>query len=291
MVWTALGAGTADDGSILNMGRTADASGYLANYYRWYGIPEAPFDWYYSFLAHWTAISPSLLGMHLPPLLAGLASWFVLSRVLLPRLGAAVRRSGWAIWAAALVFLAFWLPFNSGLRSETMIVLGSVLTWWAAEQAIATRRLLPAALAAIAAGFTLALAPHGVIAVAILLVSARPLLHILLDRRRRVAGADRGVPRPDAGHCRGGDEDPLPGGAGDQLASGVPALLLHLRHHRRRHTHPPGAGPAPACCADRDRRRPAAPYPHPRSRPRPGVASRRRRRRHPAVAGVHPDQV
>ncbi|MFI8772536.1 arabinosyltransferase domain-containing protein [Gordonia sp. NPDC062954] len=184
MVWTVLGAGTADDGYILNMGRTADASGYLANYYRWYGIPEAPFDWYYSFLAHWSAISPSLLWMHLPPLLAGLASWFVLSRVLLPRLGAAVRRSGWAIWAAALVFLAFWLPFNSGLRSETMIVLGSVLTWWAAEQAIATRRLLPAALAAIAAGFTLALAPHGVIAVAILLVSARPLLHILLDRRR-----------------------------------------------------------------------------------------------------------
>ncbi|MDY6809210.1 MAG: arabinosyltransferase domain-containing protein [Actinomycetota bacterium] len=184
LVWTVLGAGTADDGYILNMGRTADASGYLANYYRWYGIPEAPFDWYYSFLAHWSAISPSLLWMHIPPLLAGLASWFVLSRVLLPRLGGAVRRSGWAIWAAALVFLAFWLPFNSGLRSETMIVLGSVLTWWAAEQAIATRRLLPAALAAIAAGFTLALAPHGVIAVAILLVSARPLLHVLLDRRR-----------------------------------------------------------------------------------------------------------
>ncbi|MEE4023919.1 arabinosyltransferase domain-containing protein [Gordonia sp. PKS22-38] len=184
LVWTVLGAGTADDGYILNMGRTADASGYLANYYRWYGIPEAPFDWYYSLLAQWSSVSTSLLWMHIPPLLAGLASWFVLSRVLLPRLGAAVRRSGWAVWAAATVFLAFWLPFNSGLRSETMIVLGSVLTWWAAEQAIATRRLFPAALAAIAAGFTLALAPQGVIAVAILLVSARPLLRVLLERRR-----------------------------------------------------------------------------------------------------------
>ncbi|WP_232016942.1 arabinosyltransferase domain-containing protein [Gordonia insulae] len=184
LIWALLGAGTADDGYILNMGRTADASGYLANYYRYYGIPEAPFDWYYSFLAHWSGISPSILWMHIPSLIAGLVSWFVLSRVLLPRLGAGVRRSGWAVWAAALVFIAFWLPFNSGLRSEPIIVLGSVLTWWAAERAIATRRLLPAALGALAAGLTLALAPQGVIAVAILLVSARPLLHVLLDRRK-----------------------------------------------------------------------------------------------------------
>lgn len=183
VLWALLGAGTADDGYILNMGRTAGASGYLADYYRFYGIAEAPFDWYYSFLAHWSAVSPSILWMHIPSLVAGLASWFVLSRVLLPRLGSAVRRSGWAIWAAAAVFTAFWLPFCSGLRSESIIVLGSLLTWWAAEQAIATRRLLPAAAAAIAAGFTLALAPQGVIGVAILLVSARPLLRILLDRR------------------------------------------------------------------------------------------------------------
>ncbi|MET9201912.1 arabinosyltransferase domain-containing protein [Gordonia sp. NPDC003585] len=183
LIWLLLGAGSPDDGYILNMGRTADGFGYLANYYRFYGVPEAPFDWYYSFLAHWAAVSPSILWMHIPALIAGLASWFILSRVLLPRLGATVRSSGWALWAAALTFTAFWLPYCSGLRSEGIIVLGSLLTWWAAEQAIDTRRLLPAALAAIAATFTLALAPHGVIGVAILLVAARPLLHILLDRR------------------------------------------------------------------------------------------------------------
>lgn len=184
LVWTFLGAGSPDDGYILNMGRTADASGYLANYYRWYGIPEAPFDWYYSFLAHWSSISTTILWMHIPPLIAGLVSWFILSRVLLPRLGPAVRHNPWAIWAAATVFTSFWLAFCSGLRSEGIIVLGSLLTWWAAEQAIATRRLLPAAIGAITAGFTLALAPHGVIGIAILLVAARPLLHVLLDRRR-----------------------------------------------------------------------------------------------------------
>ncbi|MEO9329216.1 arabinosyltransferase domain-containing protein [Gordonia sp. B21] len=189
VVWLFLGAGSPDDGYILNMGRTADGFGYLANYYRFHGIPEAPFDWYYGFLSVWSSVSPSILWMHIPAMVAGLVSWFVLSRVLLPRLGPAVRRSGWAMWAAALTFTAFWLPFCSGLRSEGIIVLGSLLTWWAAEYAIATRRLLPAALAAATAAFTLAVAPHGVVGVAILLVAARALLHILLDRRTALGGA------------------------------------------------------------------------------------------------------
>lgn len=186
LVWTFLGSGSPDDGYILNMGRTSDTTGYLSNYYRWYDIPEAPFDWYYSLLAQWASISPSILWMQIPSMLAGLASWFILSRVLLPMLGPAIRRNAWAYWAAAGVFGSFWLAFCSGLRSEAMIVLGSLLVWWAAERAILTRRLLPAALAALGAGFTLALAPHGVIAVAILLVSARPMLRVLLGRRHEV---------------------------------------------------------------------------------------------------------
>ncbi|NMO02969.1 arabinosyltransferase [Gordonia sp. TBRC 11910] len=186
VLWALIGAGSPDDGYILNMGRVAVDAGYLPDYYRFFGIAETPFDWYYSFLSHWSAVSPSILWMHIPSLLAGLASWFVLTRILLPRLGPAVRRSGWAQWAAAMTFVAFWLPFCSGLRSEGIIVAGSLLTWWAVEQAIATRRLLPAALAALAAGFTFALAPHGVIGMAILLVAARPMLRILLRRRREV---------------------------------------------------------------------------------------------------------
>ncbi|MBA4024952.1 MAG: arabinosyltransferase [Gordonia sp.] len=184
LIWHFLGAASPDDGYILNMGRASDGAGYLANYYRFYGIAEAPFDWYYSFLAAWSKVSASGLWMHIPSLLAGLASWFILSRVLLPRLGAGVRRSAWSVWAAAAVFTAFWIPFASGLRSESIIILGSLLTWWAVEHAIATRRLLPAALAALVAGFTLALAPQGVIALAVLIVGARPMLRILLERSR-----------------------------------------------------------------------------------------------------------
>ncbi|EGD54082.1 cell wall arabinan synthesis protein [Gordonia neofelifaecis NRRL B-59395] len=184
LLWTFLGAGAPDDGYILNMGRTAGEAGYMSNYYRFYGIAEAPFDWYYSFLALWAKVSPSILWMHIPQLIAGVASWLILSRVVLPHFGKAVAKNAWATWTAGAVFLAFWLPFCSGLRGEAIIVLGSLLTWWATELAITRRRMLPAALAATTAALTLALAPQGVVGVAILLVAARPMLHILIDRRR-----------------------------------------------------------------------------------------------------------
>ncbi|MGB3602336.1 MAG: arabinosyltransferase domain-containing protein [Gordonia sp. (in: high G+C Gram-positive bacteria)] len=194
ILWTFIGAGAPDDGYILNMARTSGDAGYLSNYYRFYGIAEAPFDWYYSFLALWAKISPTILWMHLPQLVAGIASWILISRVVLPRLLDVARTattklerhtaSSWAAWTAGAVFLSFWLPFCSGLRTEAIIVLGSLLTWWATEVAISRKRMLPAALAATTAGFTLALAPQGIVGAAILLVAARPMLHVLVDRRR-----------------------------------------------------------------------------------------------------------
>ncbi len=32
--------------------------GEMANYYRWFGTPEAPFGWYYDLSALWTHMSP-----------------------------------------------------------------------------------------------------------------------------------------------------------------------------------------------------------------------------------------
>ncbi len=183
LIWLFLGAGAPDDGYILNMGRVAHDAGYLPNYYRYFGITEAPFDWYYSFLSVWSSVSTSLLWLHLPSLLAGLASWFLVSRVVLPRLGAAVTTNRWAVTSAAAVFLIFWLPFCSGMRTEGVIVLGSLLTWWAAEKAITGRLLFPAALAALGAALTLTLAPQGVLGLAVLIVCARALVRVLIARR------------------------------------------------------------------------------------------------------------
>lgn len=206
VVWHFLGAGTPDDGYVLNMGRGSAHAGYLLDYYRFFGVPEAPFDWYYTFLADWSHVSAAGIWMRIPSLVAGLISWFVLSRVILPRIGPAVRggsrtlsqrlpgASVWAVWSAAAVFTAFWMAFASGLRSESMIILGSLLTWWGVEQAIATRRMLPAAMAAFVAALTLALAPHGVIAIAMLVAGSAAMLRVLL-RRSNVDSATGGGTR------------------------------------------------------------------------------------------------
>ena len=39
--WHFVGANTADDGYILTMARVSEHAGYMANYYRWFGTPEA----------------------------------------------------------------------------------------------------------------------------------------------------------------------------------------------------------------------------------------------------------
>ena len=41
--WHVFGANTSDDGYLLTMARVAANTDYMANYYRWYGVPEAPF--------------------------------------------------------------------------------------------------------------------------------------------------------------------------------------------------------------------------------------------------------
>jgi arabinosyltransferase A len=124
--------------------------------------------------------------MRLPATLAGIGTWLVISRCMLRRLGpgrGGLAGNRVAVWTAGAVFLAAWLPFNNGLRPEPLIALGTVLTWVLAETAIASRRLVPAAVAIIVAALTATLAPQGLIAVAALLAAARPIARIIARRR------------------------------------------------------------------------------------------------------------
>ena len=66
--WHFVGANTADDGYILTMARVSEHAGYMANYYRWFGTPEAPFGWYYDLLALWAHVSTASVWMRLPTL-------------------------------------------------------------------------------------------------------------------------------------------------------------------------------------------------------------------------------
>ena len=186
--WHIFGANTSDDGFILSMARASEHSGYMANYYRWYGVPEAPFGSpYYDLLSLMTNVSTASIWMRLPALIAGFGIWFVLSRAILPRLGAAIAQHRIAYWTAGFMFLAFWLPYNNGIRPEPIIAFGALLTWALFERAFAQDRFLPAALATITAAFTLTVGPTGLLAVGVFLVSLPGLLQMLDTRTNKMA--------------------------------------------------------------------------------------------------------
>jgi arabinosyltransferase B len=187
VVWHVLGANSSDDGYILGMARVAEHAGYMSNYFRWFGSPEDPFGWYYNVLALMTHVSDASIWIRLPDLLCALVCWLLLSREVLPRLGPAVVGSRAALWAAGLVLLAAWMPFNNGLRPEGQIATGALITYVLIERAISSGRLTPAALAILTAAFTLGIQPTGLIAVAALIAGGRPILRILA-RRRAVVG-------------------------------------------------------------------------------------------------------
>jgi arabinosyltransferase C len=183
--WHFVGANTSDDGYILTMARVSEHAGYMANYYRWFGTPEAPFGWYYDLLALWAHVSTTSIWMRLPTLAMALTCWWVISREVMPRLGHAVKQSRAAAWTAAGMFLAVWLPLDNGLRPEPIIALGILLTWCSVERAVATSRLLPVAIACIIGALTLFSGPTGIASIGALLVAIGPLRTILHRRITR----------------------------------------------------------------------------------------------------------
>jgi arabinosyltransferase B len=186
LLWHVIGANSSDDGYILGMARVADHAGYMSNYFRWFGSPEDPFGWYYNLLALMTHVSDASIWMRLPDLIAGLVCWLLLSREVLPRLGPSVVSSRAAQWAAGMVLLTAWMPFNNGLRPEPIIAVGSLITYVLIERSMRYSRMTPAALAVVTAAFTLGVQPTGLIAVAALVAGGRPILRILVHRHRLV---------------------------------------------------------------------------------------------------------
>ncbi|MCW0215643.1 MAG: arabinosyltransferase domain-containing protein [Pseudonocardia sp.] len=198
-LWIVIGGMTSDDGYILGITRGAESSGYIGNYYRWFDVPEAPFGWFYQLYSLWSGISDSIAWLRVPAFAMGVASWFLISRGLLPRLGTRVRHSRSAGWAAAGVFLCFWLPYDNGLRPEPVVVIAALLSLVAMERALATRRLMPVALALLSGAFAVAATPTGLIALAPFLASARPLLRLFAQRARTVGRAAVLAPLAGAG--------------------------------------------------------------------------------------------
>ncbi|MDY6997779.1 MAG: arabinosyltransferase domain-containing protein [Actinomycetota bacterium] len=183
LLWHVVGPQTSDDGYNTTIARVSGEAGYTLNYYRYFGASEAPFDWYQSLLGQLASISTASVWLRLPATLAAIATWLIVSRCVLPRIGRRVAGNRVAVWTAAAVFLAAWLPFNNGLRPEPLIAFGVIAVWMLVEWTLGTRRLWPAALALVVAMFTVTLAPQGLIALAPLLVGARAIGRIIAARR------------------------------------------------------------------------------------------------------------
>ena len=194
LVWHIIGANTSDDGYQLGMARTADHAGYMANYFRYFGVPETPFGTpLYDLFGLMSHVSTASVWMRLPTLICAVVAWLVISREVIPRFGAAARASKTALWTGGLVLLAFWLPYNNGLRPEPFVAIGVLLTWCSVERSIATRRLLPAAAAIAIAALTVTCAPSGFICFAPLIAGARPVLQIVVARAREFDRTALGV--------------------------------------------------------------------------------------------------
>ncbi|QEM44144.1 arabinosyltransferase [Mycolicibacterium grossiae] len=188
LIWHVVGALSTDDGYNLTIARVSGQAGYSANYYRFFGATEAPFDWYQSVLAHLAAVSTDSVWMRLPATAAAIGTWLIVSRCVLPRIGRRVAANRVTVLTAGAVFLAAWLPFNNGLRPEPLIAFATVAAWILVENAIGTRRLWPAAVAIVVAAFSVTLAPQGLIALAPLLVGGRAIGRIVVHRRRAGGG-------------------------------------------------------------------------------------------------------
>ena len=183
LLWHIVGPQSSDDGYNTTIARISGEAGYTTNYYRFFGAAEAPFDWYQSLLGQLASISTASVWLRLPATLAAIATWLIISRCLLPRLGRRVAANKVAVWTAGAVFLAAWLPFNNGLRPEPLIAFGVIAVWMLVEWTVGSRRLWPVAVAVVVAMFTVTLAPQGLIALAPLLVGARAVWRIIAARR------------------------------------------------------------------------------------------------------------
>jgi arabinosyltransferase A/arabinosyltransferase B/arabinosyltransferase C len=182
VLWWGIGAITVDDGYIAGIVRSTGSNGFIGNVYRWLNAPESPFSWFYGLYYLWSLVSPSTLWMRLPSTLLGLLCWWMLSRLVLPRLGSFAARRG-APWIAALAFATWWIPFNLGLRPESWVAVGALAVFVAIERAIATQRLMPLTIALLLAGATTAITPGGILAFTPFIAAALPVLRLLRGRR------------------------------------------------------------------------------------------------------------
>ncbi|GAA4919410.1 arabinosyltransferase C [Actinomycetospora succinea] len=189
-VWTVIAPMTDDDGYYSAMAANVPFSGYVANYYQLYNQGFTPFTWMYYALSAWQQLvgfAPVVL--RLPSLVLGIVCW-VLVRAFVARALPAGTGRGRAVAlhaALAIGFLAWWLPFDAGVRAEPVIATAVAASLLSIVVGLERDRWALFGLGVAVASFGATAAPTGFVALA-------PLLACLpaVWRRMRVGAS---VPR------------------------------------------------------------------------------------------------
>ncbi len=182
LLWQVIGPLTVDDGYIAGIVRSRTQNGQVGTVFRWLNSPETPFGWFYDVLALIARADPAPFWLRLPATALGIAGWFLLSRAVLPKLGLE-RLPRLVPWLAGVVYLAWWLPYDLGVRPEPWVLVGSTAVLVLVERALERRSVAPLIVALLIAGVTLAVTPTGLMAFAPLVAAVVPLV--------RLAQADR----------------------------------------------------------------------------------------------------
>ncbi|OLT12552.1 hypothetical protein BJF78_24165 [Pseudonocardia sp. CNS-139] len=133
VLWIFVAPATDDDGYYAAMARNSALSGEVGNYYQLYDQNFTPFTWFYQALGWWQELAGnSAVQQRVPAAVFGIVTFYALRHV------AAIALREWAPDARALrmlahavlavVFLAWWIPQDMGVRPETVVALCGAFT-------------------------------------------------------------------------------------------------------------------------------------------------------------------
>lgn len=168
VLWLFLAPLTNDDGYYSAMAANSPFAGYVGNYYQLFNQGFTPFTWIYVALAGWQHVAGvAPVALRVPALVCGLLIWLCVRR-----LAAGTRAGRWTVPVLAVTFLAWWMPFDMGLRPETVVALAAALSLLCLVRAGRTGSLLLVATAVGVSSVGLMAAPSGLVALAPLVAGA-----------------------------------------------------------------------------------------------------------------------
>ncbi|WP_432494129.1 arabinosyltransferase domain-containing protein [Kineococcus auxinigenes] len=181
VLWAGVGPLHTDDFYYVLEARSAELTGTVGNVVRYFSVPEIPFTLQQLLLSAVVQVSAAPWAVRLPAALCGIGTWLLLTRVVLPRL--VQDPPLWTRPLTAVVLLAWWWPFNTSARPESLVVLVSTATLALVLEAVARRRVWLLGLAAATAGAGVAVTASGLLSAGLLLVLAPRWWPLLRESR------------------------------------------------------------------------------------------------------------